>query len=107
MTDLYLETRLFLKYNHLVNIPALNKVNFKNTIFIKIDELWANQRLITTEVLNQKLRNKNLSTCFVVKYMDKKILIDGHHTVISKKINGRNRVKVKYLDLDEQFKTSE
>lgn len=93
-------TKAFLKSDHNENIPAVGKKDFTQTKFIYISDLYANQELIDSKVLNYKLLGKNLSQLFVIEFNNKKILIDGHHTVIAKKLNGNKRVKCKYLKIN-------
>lgn len=87
-------TELFLKPNHGENLPAMNKSQFKDVRFINPKELFANQKEIDSKVLNGKLKGKNHSICYVAISNGKMILIDGHHTVIAKLLNGKRKVKV-------------
>jgi hypothetical protein len=86
-------TELFLK-KHSENLPPMNKNQFKEVKFISVNDIYANQKEIDSKVLNEKLKGKNLSTCYVAVFNGKNILIDGHHTVISKILNGKRKVKV-------------
>lgn len=95
-----METKNFLKWYHSEILPSFGKDDFLINKVVKINSLYANQPLIELEALNRKLKGKNLSICYVVEYNNKQILIDGHHTVIAKKIKGNTKVKVKYLKLN-------
>lgn len=74
--------------------------DFKKNKIVKISDLYANQIALDPAALALKRKGKNLTTPMVVRKNNKLILIDGHHTVIAKKLNGSENVKVKYLDLD-------
>lgn len=97
-----METQLFLKSGHQTELPGLNKREFTSDMLVSIDDLWANQPTLDEETLNIKLKGKKLSACYVVGFNGKKILIDGHHTVIAKKLNGQNKLWVKFLDLNQK-----
>ena len=86
-------TELFLKSNHGEDLPAMNKSQFKEVRLIGTKELFANQKEIDSDVLNEKLKGKNHSICYVAISNEKNILIDGHHTVIAKILNGNSKVK--------------
>jgi len=92
-------TEAFLKYNHGEIIPPLNPGQFDKAKMVKIGDLWANQSLIDNKTLTLKMKGKNLSVCYVLSVNNKFILIDGHHTVIAKKLNGQQKVKVMFLAL--------
>lgn len=90
-------TQLFLKQNHGEIIQGISKEQFTSTRFINTNELYANQPEIDSKCLNEKLKGKNHSILYVYEINDKKILIDGHHTVISKILNGKRKIKALYL----------
>lgn len=95
-----MKTAGFLKWGHGENLPIFGKNDFKSFRFVSISDLFANQEFIDSKVLNIKLSGKNMSVCYVVEFNEKKILIDGHHTVIAKKLNGLRKVKAMFLNLN-------
>lgn len=95
-----MKTGDFLNFGHNEELPPLNPKEFSFTVFVRINDIWANQPSIDSECLKHKIKGKNLSICYVAKKNGKHILIDGHHTVIAKKLNGRQKVRVKFIDLD-------
>ena len=60
--------------------------------FVKIEDITPNQETLDEKCLKMKIKGKNLSLPHVLQYKGKNILIDGHHTVIAKKINGIKKV---------------
>ena len=79
---------------------SFGMVDFNKNIIVKISDLYANQMALDPEALALKRKGKHLTMPMVVRKNNKLILIDGHHTVIAKKLNGSEKVKAKYLDLD-------
>jgi hypothetical protein len=73
--------------------------DFKDKKLIEISSLYANQSTLDIECLALKVIGKNHTVPFVLNYRGINILIDGHHTVISKKINGKKQIKAKYLQI--------
>lgn len=95
-------TKGFLNYPHKENLPLFSKASFFRTKMVSIEGLYANQEFIDSKVLSDKIGGKNLSICYTVKINGKIILIDGHHTVIAKKLNGNKKFRSMFLDLDKQ-----
>ncbi len=94
-----MKTSIHLK-THNLTLPLFGKNDFKEFKTVTICDLHANQENLDVDCLNLKIKGKNLSIPYVVKFFDKLILIDGHHTVVSKKINGQKKVKVLFLKLE-------
>ncbi len=81
-------------------LPVLGKLDFKNIKVIDISVLLPNQSNVDYDVIEHKRKGKNLSKVYVVRKLDKYYIIDGHHTVIAKKLNGQKKVKTFFLDLN-------
>lgn len=84
---------------HNEDLPVFGKSDFKNTKLVKVKNLYANQPVIDPSVLAYKLKGQKLSQIYIVNYNQKDIVIDGHHTVVAKIINGQSKVKANYLIL--------
>jgi hypothetical protein len=68
--------------------------DFKMFFMVPIDQLHPNQLNIDMEVVNRKRKNARLnSTLYVVFQGGDLVLIDGHHTVAAKILNGIKKVK--------------
>jgi hypothetical protein len=96
-----IETSKYLKdlnEHHIKNGVGQN--DFKENKRVKISDLHPNQKYIDSEVLEYKLKNKQLTIPYVLFYLGRYILIDGHHTVISKLINGQKFIYCKYLHIE-------
>ncbi|MCT3788470.1 hypothetical protein HZQ67_13935 [Elizabethkingia anophelis] len=93
-------TYYFLNYNHGEDLPLVGRSQFTKTKLVEISTMYANQEEIDDEALSRKLCGKNLSTIYVLEYRGKNIILDGHHTVIAKKLKGSKKVKVKYLSIN-------
>lgn len=75
---------------------SISRQHFSLNKFIEIDSLHPNQLIIDEECLKRKIKGENLSTVYVVRLNGRNILLDGHHTVIAKKIKGLKKVKCKF-----------
>lgn len=94
-----MKTSDFLKYPHNFHneMPSFGKSDFSIFKIILISELWTNQPEVNDEVVRVKMKGKNLTTPYVIELKGKLILIDGHHTVIAKKLNGQTKIKAMFL----------
>ena len=79
------------------NFLNIGKHSFVSIKKIEINQLIANQEYIDKDVLKIKIKGKQLTIPYVLNYNNKLILIDGHHTVIAKKINGQKFIMCKFL----------
>lgn len=73
----------------------LSKENFVGIKRIAISDLQPRQCDVSGEALNRKMKGLNHTTAFVVIAGNDKILIDGHHTVIVKKLKGQKFIYAK------------
>lgn len=94
-----METYAHLK-SHDLELPLFGKQDFSKFKIVDISDLHANQKNIDLACLERKLKGKGLSVPYIVEYKEKLILIDGHHTVIAKKLNGQKRIKALFLQLN-------
>lgn len=88
-----IETTRFL--NHPVNTQDLGSIGkglFTHIKRVKIDDLAPRQTHISGGTLNRKMSGKDLTTPYVVITDKGNILIDGHHTVIAKKLKGQKYI---------------
>lgn len=94
-----MKTSEFLKYPHNLYdyMPCIGKSDFSVFKTVNICDLWANQSDVNYFDVKIKMKGKNITTPYVISLKDKLILIDGHHTVIAKKINGQKKVKAMFL----------
>ncbi|QQV91505.1 hypothetical protein M1M25_gp007 [Tenacibaculum phage Gundel_1] len=91
-----LNTADFLKeVNTDFNFKSFGPNDFIKKEFIKIEDLTPNQEHIELNTLTEKIKGKNLTVPHVLLYNDKKILIDGHHTVIAKLLKGQSKILCK------------
>jgi hypothetical protein len=74
---------------------SIGKGNFTVTKRIKIDELQPRQTELCGGTLNYKMKGKGFTTAFVIIKGNDKVIIDGHHTVIVKKLKGYKFVYAK------------
>jgi len=81
------------------NFGDVNKSSFSLVRMVNISDLWPNQREVDTDVIDIKVKNKNLSPIYVIQTDGKQFIVDGHHTVIAKKLQGKKRIKVNFLHL--------
>jgi len=72
-----------------------NREDFNEVKVININDLHPNQWTIDEECLKRKIKGKNLSLVYVVYIRGIYVLIDGHHTVVAKLLNGQKKVKCK------------
>lgn len=82
--------------------PEVRKDKFNGRKIVNIADLYPNQAEIDVDLVNNKQKGKLLKTPYVLKYNNKLILMDGHHTVIAKKLNGVTKVKVLFYDMDAE-----
>lgn len=81
--------------NNDLTFQSFGKEDYHKIGYIKIDDVIPNQVELDIECLQRKIKGKGLSFPHVLLYNGKTILMDGHHTVIAKKINGQVRFKSK------------
>jgi hypothetical protein len=87
-----MKTAQFLK-QHTEVLPIMGPHEFTETKIISVFDLYANQEEINGDHLKKKLKGKNDSVCYVAIFNGKYILLDGHHTVIAKMLNGKSKIK--------------
>ena len=87
-----MNTNQFLK-SHNELLPIVGKDSFNKAKIINISELHFNQDTVDPDVVLYKKRTKKFSICYVIIINGKKILIDGHHTVIAKILSGKTSIK--------------
>lgn len=73
-------------------IGDVGKGRFTARKRILISSLHPRQTFIDDDCLADKIKGKYHTCPFVVITKDKNILIDGHHTVAAKKINGKKYI---------------
>lgn len=89
-------------YLNIVNKIDLTKYNiskdlFNKTGFFNISELTPNQKTLDVDCLNKKITDAiPPSKIYILLIGDSKIILDGHHTVISKKLKGLKKIKALY-----------
>lgn len=71
------------------------KGRFTEVKRVKIEDLHPRQQTVCGGTLNYKMKGKGLTTAYVVIHKDGNILIDGHHSVIVKKLKGQKFVYAK------------
>lgn len=88
-----LTTCIFKKPLYTETIVARHE-DFKYFLMVPIELLHPNQLDLDSEVINKKRKNNRLnSTLYVVMQNNDLILIDGHHTVAGKIMDGIKKVK--------------
>lgn len=92
-----MKTSNFFNYPHNLELPLFGKSDFKEFKIIDFKDLYTNQPEIDEKVLANKIRGVNLTLPYVVEFKGKRILIDGHHTIVAKILNGQKKVRVMYL----------
>ncbi len=92
-------TSEWLKYGHGLELPSMGKNDFNRVKLVSIDALWANQHEVDDTIIANKRKGIGFTMPYVVSYMGKLILMDGHHTVIAKRLNGRVKVYAFFLEL--------
>ena len=80
---------------------GIGKGDFKEEKLLIINELIPNQVYVDLDVVKIKMKGKQLTMPYVIKRLGELFLIDGHHTVIAKKLKGQIKVRAKYFDLDK------
>jgi hypothetical protein len=94
-----MKTSLFFNYPvpESVVFPCFSKKDFSEFKIIDFKDLHTNQPEVVDSVVQAKQKNKNLTIPYVAEINGIKCLIDGHHTIVSKILNGQKKVKVMYL----------
>ena len=77
------------------DIGDVGKGRFTVKRRIPIASIHPRQTMIDDLCLADKVKGKYHTEAFVVITKDKNILIDGHHTVAAKKINGQKYIMAK------------
>lgn len=95
-----MKTSNFFTYPHNLEVPCIGKSDFKCFKFICLDDLYTNHPELDEVALSEKVRGKNLTIPYVIKLRGIMILIDGHHTIAAKIINGQKKAKVMFIDFD-------
>ena len=75
-----------------MDLGDLGKGRFTVKKRLKIDELQPRQNQVSGGTLNYKLTGKGFTVPYVAVTESGNILIDGHHTVIAKKLKGQRFV---------------
>lgn len=83
----------------LINLD-ISKSYFTEIKMINISDVTPNQTTLDIDCLNRKIKNIGLTDIYILDYAGFKIVLDGHHTIISKKIKGIKKVKAKYLKIN-------
>lgn len=86
---------LFDKQRFEGDLGDIGKGRFTRTERIVIADLSPRQSLVEIDVLRAKMKGIGLTKPYVVIGKGFKVLIDGHHTVIAKKLNGQQFVIAK------------
>jgi len=81
-------------------LPCFSKSDFKEFKMIDFNNIYTNQPEVVESVVKEKQKGKNLTIPYVVEIDGIKWLIDGHHTIISKILNGQKKVRVMYLKIN-------
>lgn len=79
----------------------IGKSDFTRKKVIETSDLVATQVHLDGKTIADKLNNKNLSDIYVVEHDNVLYVIDGHHTVAAKKLKGKEKVKVYFLNYNE------
>lgn len=88
----------YLNYREL---PAFRKSDFKEFKTISISKnIYTNQPTVQNSVIQTKRKGKNLTLPYVVEFKGDLLLVDGHHTIVAKKLNGQKKVRAMFLKLD-------
>lgn len=80
---------------------GINRNHFVKRKRVKINQLHPNQPEVDPEVILVKRKGRQLTIPVVLQYGTMFILLDGHHTVSAKKMNGQSYVYAKYLKIDK------
>lgn len=78
-----------------MDLGDVGKGRFTITKRIKIADLQPRQTEVSGGTLNYKMTGKGLTMAYVVITATGNILIDGHHTVIVKKLKGQKYIYAK------------
>lgn len=90
----------FDKVDFTSDLGAISKGLFTSSKRLKIADLTARQTEVDGGTLNLKLKSCKYHTMpYVVLFNGANILIDGHHTVIAKKLKNQTFVKCKIYTL--------
>jgi len=92
-------TSFYFHYPHNLHneMPSFGKADFKGRKTITISDLFTNQPTVQNSVIEAKRKGKNLTTPYVIELKGKLILIDGHHTIVAKKLNGQRKIVAMFL----------
>lgn len=82
------------------DLGALGRGMFTQKKRFKIDELSPRQIYVCEETINYKMKGRWLTTPCIVVSKKETVLIDGHHTVIAKMLNGQKYVYALYYTID-------
>lgn len=74
------------------DLGSITRGNFTKVKKVDISELEPRQTTVNGGTLNIKIKGKHWTQPCVVITPNAKILIDGHHTVIAKKMRGQKLV---------------
>lgn len=92
-----LTTCLFKKPLYTTDIIATHE-DFKVFVYVPIDELHPNQLNLDMDVVKAKRKNHSKNSTLYTVYQDGHlILIDGHHTVAGKMLDGIKKVKTLFF----------
>lgn len=75
----------------------INKLSFVSKKRIEISSLRPNQHEVDQDEIELKRKGKRLQDIYVVNHKGENYLMDGHHTVIAKMLNGQKYVTAYYL----------
>jgi hypothetical protein len=88
----YSTSELMGKPVNTLDLGSVGRGNFTIVKKVTISELEPRQTLVNGGTLNLKMKGKHWTQPCVVVTPNSKILIDGHHTVIAKKLRGQKQV---------------